>query len=86
MASNLWVSVVRVALAELAAGLGFEVVVGILGFSVAVDAPEGVAEGGVHDDAVAAVALHGVFGFEGPAALAGGRGRRNRPGRACESS
>jgi len=49
-----------------------EVVVGVLGFPVAVDAPEGVAEGGVHDDTVAAVALHGVFGFEGPAALAGG--------------
>ena len=63
--------VVGVALAELVAGFGFEVVVGVLGFPVAVDAPEGVAEGGVHDDAVAAVALHGVFGFEGPAALAG---------------
>lgn len=36
------------------------------------DAPEGVAEGGVHDDAVAPVALHGKFGFKGTAALAGG--------------
>ena len=54
------------------ADFGFEVVVGVLGFPVAVDAPEGVAEGGVHDDAAAATALHGEFGFEGPAALAGG--------------
>jgi len=41
-------------------------------FPVAVNAPEGVAEGGIHDDAVAAAALHGEFGFKGPAALAGG--------------
>jgi hypothetical protein len=63
---------VGLALVELAADFGFKVVVGVLGFPVAVDALEGVAEGGVHDDAVAAAALHGKFGFEGPAALAGG--------------
>ena len=61
-----------VVLVELAPDLGFQVVVGVLGLPKAVDAPEGVAEGGVHDDPVAAVALHGEFGFEGPAALAGG--------------
>lgn len=35
-------------------------------------APEGIVERGVRDDAVAPVALHGEFGFKGPAALAGG--------------
>jgi len=63
---------VGVALVELAADFGFQVVVGVLGFPVAVDAPEGVAEGGIHNDAVAVAALHGEFGFKGPAALAGG--------------
>ena len=63
---------IGVALVELAADFGFQVIVGVLGLPVTVDAPEGVAEGGVHDDAVAAAALHGIFGFEGPATLAGG--------------
>jgi hypothetical protein len=42
------------------------------GERVTVDAPERIAEGGVQDDAAAAVALHGKLGFESPTAVSGG--------------
>ena len=63
--------VARVAGRELALNFGWEVVVDVLGLPVAVGETKVVNERPVDDDAFAAAGVEGVFGHEGPAALAG---------------
>ena len=63
--------VARVAGRELALDLRRQVVVDVLGLPVAVGEAEIVDEGAVNDDAFVAPRAEGVFGHEGPAALAG---------------